>query len=200
MQLVALVLAFGYLLGSLPFSYVVARFWGIRDVREVGSGNVGASNVMRSAGKVPGVLAFCLDFVKGALAVLAVRHWAGGDEPLAALTGVAAVAGHMYPFWIGFRGGKGVATGAGAFLPVAPLATGLALLAFPVTLALTRYVCLASIAGALTLAAAAFALGEPRAVAWTATAMAALIVLKHRSNLARLRQGTENRLGQRRGA
>jgi hypothetical protein len=118
-----LALASAYLLGSLPFSFLVARFFGVKDVRAVGSGNVGATNVMRSAGKVAGILAFLLDAAKGALAVLLAQRLFGEASPLGPAAAAAAVAGHMYPVWLGFRGGKGVATGAGAFLPLAPLAT-----------------------------------------------------------------------------
>ena len=128
---VALVLLASYLLGSIPFSYLVARTRGV-DVRTVGSGNVGATNVMRSAGKAAGIAAFVLDAAKGALAALLARKVAPGlaVPPLAA---VAAIVGHMYPVWLGFRGGKGVATGAGAFLPLAPLATVAGLVAFALT-------------------------------------------------------------------
>lgn len=189
-----LVLVGGYLLGSIPFSFLVARHFGVADVRTVGSGNVGATNVMRSAGKGAGLLAFLLDALKGgAAAILAARL-----EPvgwLAPLAAAAAVLGHMYPLWLGFRGGKGVATGAGAFLPLAPLATGLSVAVFAATLGLTRYVSLSSIAGSLGLALFAFLLGAPPPVAWTGAAIAALIVWRHRSNLERIAKGTESRLG-----
>jgi glycerol-3-phosphate acyltransferase PlsY len=160
---------------------------------------VGATNVMRSAGKLPGILAFLLDFLKGALASWIALHWAGGDR-VPATAACLAVIGHMYPVWLGFRGGKGVATGAGAFAPLIPLATGLALLAFPLTLAVTRYVSLASLGGAVTLAAAAWLMHAPVPVAVAATVMAALITLKHSSNLRRLLEGTEHRVGQRRAS
>lgn len=183
-----------YLLGSIPCSYLVARFFGVRDVRKVGSGNVGATNVMRSAGKTAGILAFFLDASKGAIAAIAAERLAGGPllPPLAAAT---AVIGHMHPVWLGFKGGKGVATGAGAFLPLVPWAAAAAVLAFALTTAASRYVSLGSIAGTITLAACAFFLGAPRPVWLSAAAIGALIVFKHRSNLARILEGTENRLG-----
>ena len=184
-----------YLLGSVPFSFFVARWFGVKDVRQVGSGNVGATNVMRSAGKGAGVLALALDAGKGAAAA-----WlAGLIEPegsiVPPLAAAAAVLGHMSPDWRGFRGGKGVATGAGAFVPLAPAATAISVLVFAFTTALTRYVSLGSLAGATALATFAFALGSPPAVAWAAAFVAALVIWKHRSNLQRLVKGTESRIG-----
>jgi glycerol-3-phosphate acyltransferase PlsY len=191
---VAVVLA-AYLLGSIPFSYLVARRRGV-DVRAVGSGNVGATNVMRSVGRGAGLLAFALDFLKGAVASLLGRL-VDPHSPLPALCAVLAVLGHMYPVWLRFRGGKGVATGAGAFLPLAPVATAAALVTFAAALAVARYVSLASIAGTLVLAVAAFLLGGPTPVVRAAAGMAVLIVWKHRANLQRIARGTENRLGRR---
>lgn len=189
-----LVLAGAYLLGSIPFSYLVARRWGVEDVRKVGSGNVGATNVMRSAGKAAGLLAFGLDFAKGSAASLLGRY----VEPAGALPALAAataMVGHMFPVWLRFKGGKGVATGGGAFLPLAPAATAAALVVFALTLGLTRYVSLASIAGTVALAALAFIVGGPGPVASAAAAAAVLIVWKHRGNLERIAKGTESRLG-----
>lgn len=190
---VALVLAASYLLGSIPFSYLVARQRGV-DVRRVGSGNVGATNVMRNVGKGAGLLAFVLDAAKGAAAALIAQRSGLGDA-LAALAAVAAILGHMYPVWLRFRGGKGVATGAGAFLPLAPLAVGGAFVAFALTLALTRYVSVGSMAAAVVLAVLAALTGAPRPVWIAAAVMAALILWKHRGNMERLASGTESRLG-----
>lgn len=189
---VALVLA--YLLGSIPFSYVVARRHGI-DVRTVGSGNVGATNVMRSAGRLAGLTAFALDFVKGTAAT-ALAHRLGG-EAVTAAAAVMAVLGHMFPVWLSFKGGKGVATGAGAFLPVLPLPTAIGLATFGVVAGLTRYASVGSIAGASALAAAALILRAPVALAASAAVVAALIIWKHRGNLRRIAKGTERRLGSR---
>lgn len=194
----SLVLLGAYLLGSVPFSYLVARRKGI-DVRHVGSGNVGATNVMRSVSVAAGLLAFGLDAGKGAAAVL-LAGLIEPSGPLPALAGVLAVLGHMYPVWLGFRGGKGVATGAGAFLPLAPMATLAALAVFAVALALTRYVSLSSILGTATLAVLAFLGGSPPVVSRAAAGMAVLITWKHRSNLHRIAVGTENRLGRKRTA
>ena len=187
------VVLLSYLLGSIPFSYLVARSRGV-DVRRVGSGNVGATNVLRSAGTAAGLVAFALDFLKGLAAVLAARYVAP-NGPLPAMAAVTAVLGHMYPVWLRFRGGKGVATGAGAFLPLAPVPTAAALGGFVLVLAATRYASLASIAGTMTLAGLAFLLGYPGPVARAAAAAGLLILWKHRGNLERLARGTESRVG-----
>jgi len=184
-----------YLVGAIPFSFLVARWFGVEDVRRVGSGNVGATNVMRAAGKAAGLLAFALDAAKGAAAAFLASVIEPPGSILPPLAAVAAVLGHMYPIWLRFRGGKGVATGAGAFLPLAPAATGLACVVFALALALTGYVSVGSIAAATTLVAAAFALGSPPAVAWSAALVAGLVVWKHRGNLRRLANGTESRVG-----
>ena len=187
------ILSLSYLLGSIPFSYLVARRRGV-DVRRVGSGNVGATNVMRNVGTAAGLAAFALDFLKGmAASGLALRF--SPQEPLPAMAAVAAVLGHMYPVWLRFRGGKGVATGAGAFLPLAAVPTAAGLLAFAVVLAATRYASIASISGTIALAALAFLLGYPESVAEAAAVSGLLIVWKHRANLKRVAEGTESRIG-----
>jgi glycerol-3-phosphate acyltransferase PlsY len=188
-----LVLLGAYLLGSVPFSYLVARQKGV-DVRRVGSGNVGATNVMRSVSVAAGLVAFGLDAAKGAVAVVLARL-VEPSGPLPVLAGVLAVLGHMYPVWLRFRGGKGVATGAGAFLPLAPMATVGALVAFGLALGVTRYVSLSSIVGTATLAVLAFLGGSAPVVSRAAAGMAVLITWKHRANLQRIAQGKENRLG-----
>jgi glycerol-3-phosphate acyltransferase PlsY len=193
MALKVLALAAAYLLGSIPFSYLVARSRGV-DVRKVGSGNVGATNVMRSAGRWPGPLAFALDFLKGAAATFLAGRLLGGDAwPSAAA--ILAVIGHMYPVWLGFRGGKGVATGAGAFLPVALIPTLAALAIFAVVSRATRYVSIGSICGAAGLGLVSFLMGRPPAVWAAAAAVAVLITWKHRGNLQRITAGTERRMG-----
>jgi acyl phosphate:glycerol-3-phosphate acyltransferase len=185
-----------YLVGAIPFSFLVARWFGVSDVRRVGSGNVGATNVMRSAGKAAGLLAFALDAAKGAAAALLTERIEPPGSIVPALAAVCAVLGHMYPVWLRFRGGKGVATGAGAFVPLAPAATGIACVVFAVTLAVTRYVSAGSIASAAALVALSFALGSPPAVAWSAAFVTALVIWKHRANLRRLANGTESRVGE----
>ncbi len=195
-MILAATLALAYLLGSIPFSFVVARAFGVKDVREAGSGNVGATNVMRTAGRTAGLLALLLDAAKGAMAVLLAVRFAATPE-LASLAAAAAVIGHMFPVWLGFRGGKGVATGAGAFLPLAPQATGIGLATFVVVAASTRFVSLGSVAGTVALAASTFALGAHPALRWSASLVGALIVWRHRSNLERILRGDESRVGSR---
>lgn len=192
-----LAIAGSYLLGSIPFSYLVARLFGVADVRRVGSGNVGATNVMRSAGKTAGLLAFFLDAAKGGAASYVVSSLFPGNVVWPSLAAVAAVLGHVFPVWLGFRGGKGVATGAGAFLPLAPAAAGIALVVFAATLAATRYVSLSSLLAAVSLPVAAAVIGAPPPVWTCAAACATLIVLKHQANIERLRKGTESRIGAR---
>jgi len=182
-----------YLLGSLPFSYWVARWRGV-DVRTVGSGNVGATNVLRSAGRIAGATAFVLDALKGACACL-LGGWVQPHGWLAPSAAAVAVAGHVYPVWLRFRGGKGAATGLGAFVLLAPLATVCALLVFVVVLVSTRYVSLSSMLAALTLPVLAVVLGASSAVGLCSAAVAALIVIRHRVNALRIVRGTESRVG-----
>ncbi len=187
----------GYSIGSIPFSFLVARWFGVKDVRTVGSGNVGATNVMRSAGKVPGVLALILDGLKGAATV-----WIAGafstSEFLICLAGLSAVIGHLFPVWLGFRGGKGVATGAGLFIPLAPSALGVAVLVFVLVLGAARQVSLASILASLTLPIATHFLDASTAVSVTALIAALMVVAKHRANISRLMKGVEPKLGAKR--
>jgi glycerol-3-phosphate acyltransferase PlsY len=189
------VAAVAYLVGSIPFSFLVARAFGVEDVRRVGSGNVGATNVLRNAGKAAGALALLLDIGKGAAATALAGRLAPGEAALPAVAAVAAVIGHMYPVWLRFEGGKGVATGLGAFAPLLPKAALVALAAFAVVAAATRYVSLGSVAGGLVLAGLALAARGPGAVALAAGLTAALVVFRHRSNLRRILGGTERRVG-----
>lgn len=187
-----------YLLGSIPFSFLVARAFGV-DVRRVGSGNVGATNVLRSAGRRAGALALALDGAKGLLAVVLAARLAPTSSMAPALAAVAAVFGHMYPVWLRFVGGKGVATGLGAFAPLAPLAAAGGVAAFVLTLLATRIVSVSSIVGASTLAALVFVARGATPVAWAAAFTVTLVIVKHRSNVRRLWRGTEGRLGAKRG-
>jgi glycerol-3-phosphate acyltransferase PlsY len=191
-----LIAGLGYAIGSIPFSFLVARLFGVKDVRAVGSGNVGATNVMRSAGKGAGVLALLLDGSKGAVTVLLARAQ-GSSELEVCLAGLCAMIGHLFPVWLGFRGGKGVATGAGLFLPLAPMALGVAVVVFIAIVALSRYVSLASILASLSLPLAAYLLGSGPTVASTALIAALMVVVKHRANIGRLARGAEPKLGAR---
>ena len=186
-----IVVAAAYVVGSIPFAFLLSLRRGI-DLRQVGSGNVGASNVLRTVGARRAGVALVLDGVKGAAAVLiAARVTGGAAVPMAA--GLASIAGHVFPVWLGFRGGKGVATSAGVFAVLAPAALGVAAAAFLATVWATRYISVGSLVGAATLAVSA-ALSEAPEVALGATAAAAVILHGHRSNVARLRAGTERRV------
>jgi glycerol-3-phosphate acyltransferase PlsY len=186
---------FGYLAGSVPFAFLLARRAGI-DVRLVGSGNVGAANVLRTTGTWRAIAVMGLDVAKGAAAVLVV-HLAAGGASLTALTGAAAVVGHIYPVWLRFHGGKGVAVAAGVFSVLSPLATGAAASLFLVIVWATRYVSLGSIAATLALPPMAWWAGAPPAVVGAAAGTGSLILFRHRANLRRLRLGTERRVGAR---
>jgi len=188
------VVAVSYLIGSIPFSFLVARAFGVEDVRRVGSGNVGATNVLRSAGRAAGVLAFLLDAGKGAAAAGLAGRLAPGEPALPAAAALFAVVGHMFPVWLRFEGGKGVATGLGAFAPIAPWAALAAVIAFLLVAAVTRFVSLGSVAGAVALAAVASVRG-PAPAAVAAAFTAALVLWRHRSNLRRILGGDERRVG-----
>jgi glycerol-3-phosphate acyltransferase PlsY len=183
----------GYLTGSVPFAYLLARRAGI-DVRRAGSGNVGAANVLRTTGTWRGVIVMALDVTKG-IAAVAMAYIIAGSVVLAAVTGAAAVVGHIYPVWLRFHGGKGVAVAAGVFTMLSPAATGIAAALFLITVTMTRYISLGSIAASIALPSAAWLVGEPRAVVLSATGTAALILFRHRGNVSRLRSGTERRMG-----
>jgi len=190
----ALVLAGSYVLGSIPCSWLVARAFGTSDLRRTGSGNVGSTNVLRTAGVVPGVVALALDVAKGMAAIWLARR-AGAGEIVVALAGLLAVVGHVLPVWLRFRGGKGVATAAGVFALLAPGACLVATVVFILTVAVTRYVSLGSMCAAVTLALAVVVRPRPAAVAAAAWLTAGLILWRHAENITRLKAGREWRLG-----
>jgi glycerol-3-phosphate acyltransferase PlsY len=192
-----LVIAAAYLIGSIPFSFLVARGFGVKDVRRVGSGNVGATNVLRSAGRPAGAVALALDVAKGTLAVALAHRLFPGRPALPALAAFLVVLGHVYPVWLGMRGGKGVATGLGAFAVLEPAAALLALPVFLLTVASTRFASLGSVLGAASLAGLVLVFRGLDAVAIAAAVTAALIVFRHRANLRRILEGSERRLGER---
>jgi len=184
----------GYAIGSLPLGFLAARRRGI-DLRKAGSGNVGAANAYRTSGLGIGLAIMLIDMAKGTGAVLvAERLGAGSADPVAA--GVAAILGHVYPPWLGFRGGKGVATATGVFGVLAPVATIAATAAFVVTVWWTRYVSLGSLVACAALAGGTVITHARLPVVVGATIAALIVVERHRSNLARLVAGTERRLGQ----
>jgi glycerol-3-phosphate acyltransferase PlsY len=191
METVAVV--FGYLLGSIPFALLLTRRQGI-ELRTVGSRNPGAANVLRAAGVGPAVAVMLLDATKGAVAVMAARL-ISDDVAVVTSAGIAAIVGHIYPVWCGFRGGKGVAASAGVFAVLAPLATAIAALVFVGTIAATRFISAGSIAGALTLPVAAAVGNVPNPIEAGALLAAALVIVRHRDNVSRLMAGTERRIG-----
>ena len=197
-----------YLLGSIPFGYLLVRIFRKQDIRATGSGNIGATNVARSGAKGLGILTLILDALKGFVAVVLAQHIAAPygfpqAYDIAVAAALAAVLGHCFPVWLGFRGGKGVATALGVFFALVPLTTVLYLLAvFLVIVLITRYVSLASI-----VAAALFPLfALPHAPAKTPILVAGyiliplIVIAKHHQNIRRLLSGTENRFGSRKAA
>ena len=194
-MLAFIVITSAYLLGSIPFAQLLSQRYGV-DLREAGSGNVGATNVLRTVGVGMAIGAVLLDAAKGAVAVLIAQRIASSVS-LPAAAAVAAVVGHVYPVWLRFRGGKGVATAAGAFGVLTPAGLGAALLVFAAAVSVTRFVSVGSILGALTLTGVALASGSGSIVGIGAAVATLVIVYKHRGNLARLIAGTEQRLGRR---
>ena len=190
-----LAVTLGYFVGSIPFAYLLTRHRGI-DLRREGSGNVGASNVLRTSGVRAAVLAMLLDGAKGTIAVMVAQVLSAGVVATVAAA-CACVVGHVYPIWLRFRGGKGVATAAGAFAMLAPEALGIAAGVFVLAVVVTRFISVGSIAGALTLTLVAAVTEVPGVVAIGATVSTLIIIYRHRANLARLVAGTERRIGQR---
>jgi acyl phosphate:glycerol-3-phosphate acyltransferase len=187
-------IAAAYLIGSIPFALLLARRWGGHDLHRIGSGNIGATNVWRASGVRAGVAVAILDVAKGAAGVMVAGRIAPLDHA-GALAGFAAIVGHIYPVWLRFRGGKGVATACGVFGVLAPLAVPPALLAFVAAVWATRYISVGSVIASLVLPPVAYATGSSIAVLVAACASATLIVFRHRSNLTRVRVGTERRVG-----
>jgi len=194
MWVAVLLVAFAYLAGSVPFAFLFARRKGHLDLRLVGSGNVGATNAFRVAGSSAGLLTVLFDIAKGAAVVLAAQRL-GAGQSVCASVGVAAVAGHIYPVWLGFRGGKGVATTCGAFAVLAPMATLLAASVFAVVAGLSRTVSLGSMVAAVCLGPFAYAAGTPVSIVRAAFFAGCLVLFNHRSNLIRLAGGAEHHAG-----
>ena len=208
-----LIMAASYFLGSIPTGYLLVRLFRRQDIRSFGSGNIGATNVLRSGGKLLGAATFLLDVVKGAAAVyvgavlgmlLAPNAGVRNAQAIAAL---CAVLGHMFPVWLGFRGGKGVATGFGVFLVAAPSAALAAIAVFALILALSRYVSLSSIVSAASFPFFAWIFAwigvrgdRPPLFIAVQFAVALLIIAKHHQNIRRLFSGTESRFAVRRSA
>src|SRR5471030_3077820 len=186
----------GYLIGSIPFALLLSRRWGVGDLRRVGSGNLGAANVLRASGVTAGVLVALLDIAKGALSVTLARYISDQSAAPAA-AGLAAIVGHIYPVWLRFRGGKGVATACGVFSVLSPIALPPALAIFAAVVWLTKYISLGSVLASASLPPMAYVLGSPAPAVIAASAAAAIIVFRHRSNMVRVWTGTERRIGAR---
>ena len=195
-ELLAGLSAFSYLLGAIPTGLMLARIKGV-DIRKVGSGNIGATNVFRSAGKTIGIVTLLLDILKGFIPAFFLPQFLAPDIPNWAglLFGALAIVGHNWPVYLKFKGGKGVATTAGMLLGVAPAAVGIALGVFLVLFLTTRYISVGSIAAAATVAGAGWLLyldgGLLRPI--LLTVLGVLVILRHRTNIQRLLKGTENR-------
>jgi glycerol-3-phosphate acyltransferase PlsY len=211
-----------YLLGSIPFGYILVRLFRKQDVRQMGSGNIGATNVARSGAKGLGIATLLLDVAKGYVAVrvaawiaaayigdsfvaMKLLHplvWAFFDKYMA-IAAICAILGHMYPVWLKFKGGKGVATGVGVFLGLAPMAVGIVLILFIATVWFSRYVSLGSIIASAAFPILAWVLyrnSRSQTIFLAAAIAALLIIAKHHQNIRRLLDGTEHRLGEKKQA
>jgi acyl phosphate:glycerol-3-phosphate acyltransferase len=190
---VLLLVMTAYLIGSVPFALILARRLGAGDLRRIGSGNLGAANVLRTSGVRAGVIVMLLDMAKGAGSVMLVQRFDAGAVTAAA--GLAAIVGHVFPVWLRFRGGKGVATACGVFSILTPLAAGPALAVFLAAVWITRYISVGSILASVALPPIAYATGSPAPVLAVALGASMLIIVRHRTNLARVLAGTEQRIG-----
>jgi glycerol-3-phosphate acyltransferase PlsY len=196
----------GYLLGSIPFGYIVAKAKGI-DIRSVGSGNIGATNAMRVLGKPAGIFVLLMDALKGYAAVwlagvLMKQFNANADlETLRVIAGIGAVLGHNYTCWLKFKGGKGIATTAGVYLALAPWALLIAFTVFILAVVITRYISVGSIAGAVAVVIAVWVMmPQNLLLCIVTTALGALAIYKHKTNIQRLMAGAENRFGKKKSS
>jgi glycerol-3-phosphate acyltransferase PlsY len=192
-------IAVGYFLGSIPFGYLLVRATGGGDIRFQGSGNIGATNVARAAGWAVGVATLVLDAAKGFFAVWLSGRFSGGNIRIMMYAGLAAILGHVFPVWLRFGGGKGVATALGVFLAICWPAAAAAVVLFLLVASFWQYVSLASISAAAALPLLIYLLyapghAPPAAVSFCTLLAAALVIIKHRNNIERLLAGTEPRL------
>jgi glycerol-3-phosphate acyltransferase PlsY len=189
-----------YLLGSIPFGLLLVKVTQRRDIRNAGSGNIGAANVTRVAGMGAGILTLLLDAAKGYAAVWLASHWSGGNIRWMMVAAFLAIVGHIFPVWLRFRGGKGVATGLGVFLPICAPAVAAAGAVWLLSVVFWRYASLGSIAAAASLPIFVYMLyapgyAPPLAVSFGTVAIVLLVIAKHRPNIERIAAGTENRIG-----
>jgi glycerol-3-phosphate acyltransferase PlsY len=188
-----LVLLAAYLIGGIPFGFLLVKLKSGRDVRDLGSGNIGATNVLRTTGRGLGFLTLLLDIAKGAFAVWLADRYANGSPQAMALTALAVMAGHAFPVFLKFRGGKAVASFVGAFLYLTPLPLMAVLIVFAIVVAVTRYISLGSVLAAGFFPVSVFLIDHPPAAVLLAASVAgAFIVWRHRANLQRIRAGNEN--------
>jgi glycerol-3-phosphate acyltransferase PlsY len=192
-----------YLLGSIPFGYLIVAIGAGGDIRHMGSGNIGATNVAREVGSLPGVLTLLLDAAKGYLAVWIAARVTGGNVRWMMLAAVLAIVGHLFPVWLGFHGGKGVATGVGVFLPFCWEAVLISFIVWLLVVLFWRYVSLASISATAALPLVLYLLyapphAPPIAVTSSSLLIMALIIMRHKPNIMRLLAGTEPRFTRRR--
>ncbi|HEA46925.1 MAG TPA: glycerol-3-phosphate 1-O-acyltransferase [bacterium] len=187
-----------YLLGAVPASYIMGRVWKGIDLREHGSGNVGAANTFRVLGPVPGIIVLFIDVLKGLIAVLLISRLAMGSslssEWVKVFCGIAAICGHNWTIFLRFKGGRGVATSTGVFLGLAWQAMLLVILVWLVIVALTRYISLGSILGAVALPILVYTLNAPLPYLFFSVLASLLVIIKHIPNIKRLIKGKENRL------
>jgi acyl phosphate:glycerol-3-phosphate acyltransferase len=200
MWLAWLVVPAGYLLGSIPFGLLVGKVFGAKDVRQQGSGNIGATNVSRVAGPAAGILTLIFDAGKGAAAVWLASRVSEQNAGVMMLAGLAALWGHCFSICLGFKGGKGVATGLGVFAALSPLAAACSLVVFVLAFVFWRYVSLASLAATAAMPLLVYFLwapghAPPLAITFGTLLAAALIFYKHRANLQRLAEGSESKFG-----
>jgi acyl phosphate:glycerol-3-phosphate acyltransferase len=188
-----LVLVAAYLIGGIPFGYLLVKMKRGEDVRAMGSGNIGATNVLRTTGRSLGILTLLLDIAKGALAVWLADRFLYGSTTGMSLAALAVMAGHAYPVFLKFQGGKAVATFVGAFLYLMPIPLLTVLIVFVVTVAATRYISLGSVLAAGFFPLAVFLIAHPPAIVVLCAAIAgAFIVVRHTGNLSRIRAGNEH--------
>lgn len=197
MSQITFLLLFSYLLGSIPFGFIISKTLGI-DIRTKGSGNIGATNVFRAVGKKWGLLCFLLDFLKGLSSawVLPLFFLADGTVTQQLLAGAFAILGHNFPVWLKFKGGKGIATSAGVIVAVAPLCMLAAAVTWGLCMVISRIVSLSSILAAIAVAISAWVFyADNPVLAGILTALGAVAVIRHRSNIQRLLKGEELRFG-----
>ncbi len=190
---------FAYLLGSIPVGWIVARLFFKTDIRSKGSGNIGATNALRQFGTAVGLIVLLLDMSKGIIAVLLAKSIYGSGTMMVVICGLLAILGHVFPIWLKFKGGKGVATAAGVFIALTPISLLIALLVFIVVVVITRYVSLGSIVAALSLLAVNLMsfFRQPNkdyALLILVVLIVAMIIYKHKENITRLIRGNENKI------